>query len=128
MRSSEQVLRALFRGNFMSNESTTSPSATVFRIDKFVVPTEAIPSFVAQMQRVQQTLRTLPGCLRNQVLTQTDGPGEFNVITLVEWASEQAVAAAQVSVKKKFAEEGFDPVEFVRKSGVRADLGFYGAV
>jgi heme-degrading monooxygenase HmoA len=112
----------------MSNESTASPSATVFRIDKFVVPTEAMPSFVAQMQRVQQTLRTLPGCLRNQVLTQTGGPGEFNVITLVEWASEQAVAAAQVSVKKKFAQEGFDPVEFVRKSGVRADLGFYDAV
>jgi heme-degrading monooxygenase HmoA len=112
----------------MPNESTTSSSATVFRIDKFVVPTEVIPSFVAQMQRVQQTLRTLPGCLRNQVLTQTDGPGEFNVITLVEWASEQAVAAAQVAVKKKFAQEGFDPVAFVQQNGVRADLGFYGAM
>ena len=80
------------------------------------------------MQRVQQTLRTLPGCLRDHVLTQTGGPGEFNVITLLEWANEQAVSAAQVFVKKKFAKEGFDPVEFMKRNGVRADLGFYGAV
>lgn len=112
----------------MSNASPTNPSNPVFRIDKFVVPTDVLPSFVAQMQRVQQTLRTLPGCLRNHVLTQTGGPGEFNVITLVEWASEQAVAAAQVVVKKKFAQEGFDPVGFVQQNGVRADMGLYGSV
>ena len=118
----------------MSNASPTNPSNPsnpsnpVFRIDKFVVPTDVLPSFVAQMQRVQQTLRTLPGCLRNHVLTQTGGPGEFNVITLVEWASEQAVAAAQIVVKKKFAQEGFDPVGFVQQNGVRADMGLYGSV
>ncbi|MGF6346509.1 antibiotic biosynthesis monooxygenase [Variovorax sp. W2I14] len=112
----------------MSSAFPSSPSASVFRIDKFVVPAEVVPSFVAQMQRVQQTLHTLPGCLRNHVLTQTGGSGEFNVITLVEWASEQAVAAAQAVVKKKFLDEGFDPVAFVAQNGVRADMGFYGSV
>lgn len=110
----------------MSNESTAVSSAPVFRIDKFVVPAETLAAFIAQMQRVQQTLRTLPGCLRAHVLNQTGGAGEFNVVTLVEWANAEAVAAAAVSVKKKFADEGFDPVAFTKNAGVRSDLGFYG--
>lgn len=110
----------------MSNESFAASSAPVFRIDKFVVPTETLAAFIAQMQRVQQTLRTLPGCLRAHVLNQTGGAGEFNVVTLVEWANAEAVASAAVFVKQKFAEEGFDPVAFTKNAGVRSDLGFYG--
>lgn len=110
----------------MSNESNAVSSAPVFRIDKFVVPAHTLAAFIAQMQRVQQTLRTLPGCLRAHVLNQTGGAGEFNVVTLVEWANAEAVAAAAVSVKKKFADEGFDPVAFTKSAGVRSDQGFYG--
>lgn len=102
-----------------------SGSASLHRIDKFVVPPDVVPAFVAQMQRIQQTLRSLPGCLRQMVLTQNGGPGEFNVITLVEWDSAEAVAHAQRIVQRQFAEEGFNPAEFVRAHGIRADLGFY---
>ncbi|MET3177292.1 UNVERIFIED_ORG: quinol monooxygenase YgiN [Variovorax guangxiensis] len=113
----------------MSNDtsvaSPVSASGPVFRVDKFAVPAEARQAFIAQMQRIQQTLRNLPGCLRAHVLDQTGGGSEFNVLTLVEWTSEQAVASATELVKKKFAEEGFDPVEFTKKAGVRSDQGFY---
>lgn len=102
-----------------------SGPASLHRIDKFVVPHDVVPAFVAQMQRIQQTLRSLPGCLRQMVLTQAGGPGEFNVITLVEWESAEAVAQAQRIVQRQFAEEDFDPAEFVRAHGIRADLGFY---
>ena len=111
----------------MASNQTPNVPTPVFRVDKFIVPAEVMPAFVAQMQRIQQTLRSLPGCVRNQVLTQTGGPGEFIVLSVVEWASEQAVAAATSFVQKKFAEEGFDPADFVRRNGVRADLGFYRA-
>lgn len=109
----------------MSNDSAVLLSAPVFRIDKFVVPADVRPAFIAQMQRIQSTLRTLPGCLRAHVLDQTGGTGEFNVLTLVEWANEEAVASAIAVVKKKFADEGFDPAVFTRNAGVRSDLGFY---
>jgi quinol monooxygenase YgiN len=102
-----------------------SAAASIHRIDKFVVPPEAVPAFVAQMQHIQQTLRRQPGCLRQLVLTQSGGSGEFNVLTLVEWESREAIAAAQQIVQKQFAEEGFDPAAFTRSLGVRADLGFY---
>ncbi|MET0350255.1 MAG: antibiotic biosynthesis monooxygenase [Rhizobacter sp.] len=109
----------------MPNDFATHSSATVFRIDKFVVPTEVRPAFIAQMQRIQETLRTLPGCQRTLVLEQTGGAGEFNVLTLVEWANEEAVASASAFVKQKFADEGFDPVAFTRNAVVRSDQGFY---
>ncbi|NVM88015.1 antibiotic biosynthesis monooxygenase family protein [Variovorax sp. SG517] len=109
----------------MSNNATVSASGPVFRVDKFVVPAGVRAEFIAQMRRIQQTLRALPGCLRAHVLDQTGGNGEFNVLTLVEWADEQAVASAAEFVKKKFAEEGFDPVAFTSNAGVRPDQGFY---
>ena len=109
----------------MPNDLTAPSSAPVFRIDKFVVPTDVRPAFIAQMQRIQETLRSLPGCRRTLVLDQTGGTGEFNVLTLVEGANEAAVASAAVFVKKKFADEGFDPAAFTRNAGVRSDQGFY---
>ncbi|HEX7866673.1 MAG TPA: antibiotic biosynthesis monooxygenase [Variovorax sp.] len=109
----------------MSNNTIASASGPVFRVDKFVVPAESRAEFIAQMKRIQQTLRTWPGCMRAHVLDQTGGSGEFNVVTVVEWASEQAVASATEFVKKKFADEGFDPVAFTRNAGVRPDQGFY---
>jgi len=109
----------------MPNDLTALSPAPVFRIDKFVVPAEVRATFIAQMHRIQATLRTLPGCQRTLVLDHTGGTGEFNVLTLVEWASEEAVASAAVVVKKKFADEGFDPVAFTRDAGVRSDQGFY---
>ena len=127
MLSDGQFVPAISRKKSMTNDQTPNVPTPVFRIDKFIVPAEVLPAFVAQMQRIQQTLRSLPGCVRNQVLTQIGGPGEFNVLTVVEWASEQAVATATSFVQKKFAEEGFDPADFVRRNGVRADLGFYRA-
>ena len=101
------------------------PSTTVFRADKFVVPDGALTVFIEQMQHIQRMLRTQPGCVRATVLKQTGGTGEFNVLTLVEWESDAAVAAAQPTVQQHFAQEGFDPKTFVQGLGVRGDLGFY---
>lgn len=109
----------------MPNESSASTSAPVFRVDKFVVPAEALPTFIEQMQHIQRAVRSLPGCQRDLLLTQTGGAGEFNVVRMIEWASAQAVAAAVEVMQKKFADEGFDPAAFVQRLGVRADLGLY---
>ena len=47
------------------------------------------------------------------------------MVTVVEWASAQAIVAAQALVQKKYAEEGFDPKSFMQRLGVRADFGLY---
>lgn len=98
---------------------------SVFRVDKFAVPAGALPGFIERVHRIDRMLGAMPGCRQNLVLTQTGGAGEFNVVTLVEWASAQAMAAAQAVVQKNYADEGFDPASFMRALGVRADMGLY---
>lgn len=109
----------------MTTRPSSNPQAPVFRIDKFAVPADALPAFLEQVHRVRQTLGALPGCQQNLVLTQTGGPGEFNVVTIVEWVNTQAIVAATAVMQKKYAAEGFDPSAFMQTLGVRADLGLY---
>jgi heme-degrading monooxygenase HmoA len=107
----------------MPNEP--SAGSSTFRVDKFVVPAHALPAFMERVHRIQRMLDGVPGCRQNLVLTQTGGTGEFNVVTVVEWANAQAMDAAKAIVRKKYAEEGFDPASFMQRLGVRADMGIY---
>lgn len=109
----------------MSIPSTAALSSSVFRVDRFVVPAEALPAFLDKVRGTQRTLDTLAGCRQNLVLSRTGGGGEFNVVTVVEWASAEAMAAAQVVMQRKYAEEGFEPGAFMHSLGVRADMGVY---
>ena len=62
---------------------------------------------------------------RNLVLTQSEGPGEFNVVTIVEWASVEAMAQAKATMQAHYESEGFDPPAFMKSLGVRGDLSVY---
>ena len=92
----------------------------VLRVDKFNVPAEALRPFLNRMKRTQRTLRTLDGCLRAMLLTQTGGASGFNVVALVEWADAGALDAAQAFMRQRFEETGFDPAAFARALGVQA--------
>ncbi len=89
------------------------------------MPTAAASAFLAQLQRVQRVLDTLSGCKQNLILTQTAGPGEFNVVTVVEWATQAAMAEAKSFMQAHYAREGFDAATFMASLGVRADLATY---
>jgi len=99
---------------------------TVFRVDKFAVPRHALPAFIERVCHIDQLLAAMPGCRQNLVLTGAAQGDEVNVVTLVEWASTEAMAAARAAVQARYAEEGFDPSAFMRQLGVRADMGTYG--
>lgn len=100
-------------------------SATVFRIDRFSVPTAVLPDFMSRLRRIENLLAGQPGCLQNRVLVATDSAAEFNVLTLVEWAHAEAMAAARAAAQAQYSKEGFDPAAFMRQLGVRADLGSF---
>ena len=109
----------------MSDESSVPTSASVFRIDKFVVPSQSISAFVERIHQVQRMLGEQPGCLQKHVLTQTGDSSEFDVVTVVEWADADAVTAAQAVMQKRLASKGFDIQAFRKKLGVRGDSGTY---
>lgn len=110
-----------------ADSSAAACATSVFRIDKFVVPSQSISAFVERIHHVQRMLGDLPGCLQKHVLTQTGDSSEFDVVTVVEWASADAIKAAQAVMQKQLDSEGFDLQAFRKKLGVRGDSGFYRA-
>jgi hypothetical protein len=104
-------------------------AAPVFRVDKFVVPTASLLAFIAKMHQIQAVVRQMPGCVRDLLLQQSSGAGEFNVVRIIEWADAASVETALAAMQKRFKEEGFDPTAFfVRELGARTDFGMYRVV
>lgn len=109
----------------MTAADSARPAGSLFRIDRFEVPAQAMPPFIERLHRTQQVLDTMPGCRQNLVLRQEGGAGGYNFITLVEWIDEEALAAAKAAMRAKYDEEGFDPGAFMRELQVKADMGVY---
>jgi len=80
---------------------------------------------MARVHITHQTLKALPGCLQSLVLQKVGGSGQSNVVTIVEWASPAAIDAALAHMRRKYLEEGYDPVATTRRLGIRADLGLF---
>lgn len=100
-------------------------STPLFRVDKFAVPAASLSAFLARLHSVDRLLATQPGCRQNLVLTHTEGSGEFNVVTVVEWATAEAMARAKATMQAHYAADGFDPPAFMKSLGVRGDLSVY---
>lgn len=105
--------------------SNPAPAAPVFRLDHFAVPAAAMPAFVERLRYTQQALDGMPGCRQNLVLSRVGAGGEYDIATLVEWESAEAVAAAKAAMQQRYAAAGFDPAEFMRALGIRADMASY---
>ncbi|RUX28763.1 antibiotic biosynthesis monooxygenase, partial [Mesorhizobium sp. M4A.F.Ca.ET.050.02.1.1] len=73
----------------MSNKNQGNGS--VFRVDKFVVPVEAREEIIGKVRMTHELLRRQEGFVQDFLLEQFSGPGEFNLVTIVEWESQAAV-------------------------------------
>jgi len=112
---------------------TTSPThhsteSAAFRVDRFDVPRAALAAFMARLRITQRLLGERDGCRQNLVL---EGPAQGDsvaVVTIVEWASEAAMAGARAAMQAHYAREGFDPAAFMRELGIRPDMLVYRAV
>jgi hypothetical protein len=69
-------------------------STEIFRVDKFVVPVNAREEFLGKVPATHAVLRTQPGFVRDAILEQSSGPGEFNFVTIVEWENSGAIDGA----------------------------------
>ncbi|HZS04009.1 MAG TPA: antibiotic biosynthesis monooxygenase [Blastocatellia bacterium] len=97
----------------------------ICRVHKFVVPEHARDEFLAKVWKTHELLRTLPGFVRDLVLEQSSGPGEFNFVTLVEWAGASDVENAKAAVMALHKEMNFSPQELFARLGIKADLADY---
>ena len=78
--------------------------------------------------RTHELLGQQPGLMQNIVLEQTSGTGEFNIVTFVEWDSQESFDQAKAEMAKKFARMNFNPQNEISRLGVKADLANYRCV
>ena len=105
--------------------SAQSINESIYRIDSFSVPQEARAAFMAQLAETQHLLTTQAGCLQNLVLEHESGANQFNMVTVVEWASPEAFAQAKQAMMAARRASGFDAQGFMHKLGVVANMANY---
>jgi hypothetical protein len=82
-------------------------------------------SFSTECDALTRFLKEQPGFLQGFVLEQFSGPGEFNVVTSVEWANQEAFENASAVVTTRYREMNFNPQETLGRLGIKADLANY---
>jgi heme-degrading monooxygenase HmoA len=100
-------------------------SERIYRVDKFVVPNGVREEFLGKVRPTHSLLKVQPGFLQDFVLEQSSGPGEFNFVTIVEWASQEAVENARAAVVKLHREMNFNAQEMFPRLGIKGDLAYY---
>lgn len=108
--------------------STQQQNSSLFRIDSFAVPQAARAAFMAKVQETKDFLDEQAGCVQNLILEQHSGSDRFNVVTVVEWAHEEAFAKAKAAMMEARRGSGFDPEAFLKTLGVEANMSNYVAV
>jgi hypothetical protein len=109
----------------MSKINQSADGGSVFRVDKFVVPAAAREEILAKVKATHEVLRRQDGFVQDFLLEQFSGPGEFNLVTIVEWESQSVVDRVVPIVTAEHARTGFNPQETIARLGVRADIANY---
>ncbi|RUO34822.1 antibiotic biosynthesis monooxygenase family protein [Aliidiomarina soli] len=97
----------------------------IYRVDKFSVPQAAKDEFLKRVRDTHHVLRRQPGFIRDTLLEQVAGPGQFNIVTIAEWENQQAIDAARTVVMQAHVESGFNPQEAMARLGIEADIANY---
>jgi heme-degrading monooxygenase HmoA len=100
-------------------------TGSVFRVDKFVVPAEARDEILSKARMTHELLRQQEGFVQDFLLEQFSGPGEFNIVTMVEWESQAAVDKVVPIVKAAHERIAFSAQETIVRLGVKADIANY---
>lgn len=109
----------------MSKTNQSVDGGSVFRVDKFVVPAAAREEILAKVRTTHELLRLQQGFVQDFLLEQFSGPGEFNLVTIVEWESQAAIDNVVPIVKAARERIAFNPHEMIARLGVRADIANY---
>jgi heme-degrading monooxygenase HmoA len=107
----------------MSTDGVPHKPNRIYRVDKFKVPASARAELLDQVEKTHHFLRVLPGFMQDAVLEQTEGPGQFNFVTIAIWESREAIEAARAAVTARHRDAGFNPQEMFSRLGIEATSG-----
>lgn len=106
----------------------TCRSGSVFRIDKFHVPSASRAEFLSKLQESHALLDSVDGCVQNYILEQTSGAGRFNIVTFVEWRDQEAYEVARSAAQARHRASGFEPQTMFEQLSIGADIANYAVV
>src|SRR3979411_22087 len=98
---------------------------SIYRLDKFVCSPAVRDESLDRVRRTHTFLKEQPSFLQGFVLEQFSGPGEFNIVTTVEWASRETFENASAVVTARYRGMNFNPQETLARLGIKADLANY---
>lgn len=100
-------------------------SKHVFRVDRFTVPAGARDEFLMRVTATHKILASQRGFVRDVLLEQPARPDGFNLVTMAEWESQEAIERAREVIGDFYHQLGFDPTEMFGRLGIRAERGNY---
>lgn len=103
----------------------TQSDSHVFRVGIYAIPDEARDEFLRQLLSKDDTLRAQPGFVQTSVLEQSGGPGKFNLVTIVEWESQDDYEKALETIGARHERRNFDPQELLSRLGIEADFAIF---
>ena len=97
----------------------------VFRVDRFTVPAAARDEFLKRVADTHKMLASQRGFVRDILLEQAAGADGFNLVTMAEWESQEAIDQARDVIGSFHRQLNFDPTEMYGRLGIRAERGNY---
>lgn len=109
----------------MNNSNLQNGTTHVYRVDKFIVPTEVRDEFVEKVRATHSVLKQQRGYLHDLILEKSAGDGTFNFVTIVEWESADVMQEAREVVMAMHKATKFDTRTFLQQNGIQADIANY---
>lgn len=83
---------------------TLSVESTVYFIDKFIIPNDAIEPFINQMQYNRNFIKNLSGFITDHILTRKTQNGNLELVTIAIWKDQESLNTAKNLIQEDIKE------------------------
>ncbi len=101
--------------------------STMFFVDKFFIPKNAIAEFTQRMQYNRNFIKSLPGFIKDEVMAYEDNSGDLILMTIAAWQNQDYLDKAKRSVQTEYEKINFDPAEFTEQLNIKMERQLYKA-
>jgi hypothetical protein len=98
----------------------------MYRIGSFVVPVASREEFLPSVETAHAMLQTQEGYVTGFILERaSQDPNVVHIMSVVEWASAEALERVSAEVAKAYRDRGYDRGEILRRLGIKAEDEVY---
>lgn len=99
--------------------------SNVFFVDKFFIPKNAIEEFTQSMQYNRNFIKSLPGFIKDEVITYSDTNGDLILMTTAVWENQDYLDKAKIAVQAEYERIHFNPKELIERLNIKMERQLY---